>query len=456
MGNTEFELKFVGPSAAVAAAPQSRFFKALNAENAAWERLTSTYYDTPGRALKQRALSLRLREEGGDLIQAVKRANGAGAVERTEYETEIQNKNAFPAKTGDRDIDDLIAALNAELQPVARTTVDRWAAIVSYGKSKIEFAVDLGRVEGWTEDNRAAEAPVAETELELITGRPHDLFDLARLLAENAPLRLSLRTKLEYAASLANGGPYAIDEEQRSQFEPNTPAVDALRQTLAAIAARIASLQPAILEARKAEGLHQMRVALRRLQAVERIFRPYLKTRALRALSDKARNYRKACGDARDWDVFLNETLPAATRNNYAPEGVGRLRAGAEALRAEAWSRAAGAVSEPGFTAFLIDLIEAASLASWRGEARKTLKAPLREFAPQALDPAYESVMKTAHRVDRNRLAGYHPLRIALKKLRYPVQMFRTIYPRASRSEFMGVLGRTAERARRPQRRGRR
>ena len=440
MGHTEFELKFVGSSAAVAAVPQGRFFRALKSESAAWNRLTSTYYDTPGRALKQHAISLRLREDGGHLVQAVKHTNGVVLIERAEYETEIETISAFPAKTGVSGIDELIATLNAELQPVARTMVDRWAAIVSYGQSKIEVAVDLGCAEGWTEDNRVAEAPIAETELELIKGCPRDVFELARLLSENAPLRLSLRTKLEYATSLANGGPYAIAEKRRLRFEPHAPAMDALQQTLGAIAARIASLQPAILDVRKPEGIHQMRIVLRRLQAVERIFRPYLKTRALRALSKKARDYRKALGEARDWDVFLDETLPAATRNNYEPEGVKRLRACAERLRAQAWSRAAGAISEPGFTAFLIDLIEAASLASWRDAARKPLKAPLEEFAPRALDPAYDNVMKTAQTIDRNYLSGYHPLRIALKKLRYPVQMFRTIYPKESREEFMGAL----------------
>jgi len=440
LGKTELELKLVGPPAVVAAAPQRRFFRALKVKNTGWERLTSTYYDTPAGALRQAALSLRLREETGGFIQAVKRANGAGPVKRLEYETEIESEQAFPAKTGEKEIDDLISTLNAELKPVARTTVDRWAAIVRYGESSIEFAIDLGRAEGWTHSDRAVEAPIAETELELIKGRPRDVFELARLVADNAPLRLSMRSKLDFALSLAKGGAFWVDDEERLLFEAQTPAVAALQETLGAVAARLASLQPAMLDARKAEGVHQMRVALRRLQAVERIFRPYLKTRALRDLAAKGRDYRKAMGGARDWDVFLDETLPAATGNNCAPKGVQRLRARAEMLRAEAWARAVAELSAPGFTMFLIDLAEAANVASWRSDTRKGLEAPLEELAPQALEPAYESVLKTAQTIDRDRLSGYHPLRIALKKLRYPVQMFRTIYPKSERKEFMGAL----------------
>lgn len=436
----EFELKFVGTSTDIAALPQSRLLRAMGPREGAWERLCSTYYDTPGRDLERRGLSLRLREEAGGLVQAVKRPRDAGAVARAEHQRVLPSAGMFPAKTGDAEIDELIETLNGALRPVARTTVDRWAAKVGYGASTIELAVDLGRAESWNGEGARAEAPVAEAELELVDGDPGDIFELGRLVATNAPVRLSARTKLEAAAALSRGGLYAIDKEARLALTPKTPAGDALQLTLAGVAARIASLQPAILDARKAEGVHQMRVALRRLQAVERTFRPFLKSDALRNLAQRGRLFRKNMGDARDWDVFLEDTLPAATRNNYAPDGARRLRRRAEALRADAWVRAAAAVADKEFTAFLIDLTEAAAIPAWRAGADADLDAPLSDFAPRVLDRVRRKMLKTAGKIDRSSLAGYHPLRIALKKLRYPVQMFRPIYAKDARKEFMAAL----------------
>ncbi len=440
LDNIEFELKFSGPSPAIAALPQSRFLRAMDPGAGRWERLASTYYDTADRALERRGLSLRLREEAGTLVQAVKRPNGVGAVARTEFESEIASETAFPAKTGDADIDKLIAEHNGALRPVARTTVDRWASVLGYGASKIEFAVDLGLAQSWNGNGPAIETPLAEAELELVDGDPRDIFELGRLLADNAPVRLSARTKLETALLLARDGLYGIGKEERLTVAPETTAADALQQTLGAIAARLANLQPAMLDTRKAEGVHQMRVALRRLQAVERIFRPYCDAPALRDLAGRGRLLRKILGPARDWDVFLGETLPEATRNEYAQEGMRRLKIRAEAARAEAWAQAVAAVADPAFTGFLIDLTEAATVAAWRKEAGKALGAPLSDFAPRALNRAYKSMRKTARKIDRSHPAGYHPLRIALKKLRYPVQMFRPIYAKEQRKGFMAAL----------------
>jgi inorganic triphosphatase YgiF len=440
LAKTEFELKFAGPPAVIAALPQSRFFRALESRDGAWERLCSTYYDTNDGALERRALSLRLREEGGALIQAVKRVHNGGAVARAEFETEIADPSLFPVPTGDPAIDEWISAHKGALGPVARTTVDRWSSILAIGESRIEFAADLGMAEGWGGGGDPAEAPLAEIELELIGGAPREVFELARLFSAHAPLRLSARTKLAFAASLRRGGLYEIEEEPRIALAPEMATVDALQDTLSGVAARIASLQPALIEARKAEAVHQMRIALRRLQAVERIFRPYLKTRKLHNLAQNARSYRQSLGDARDWDVFLSETLPAAARNNYAPEGAQRLRARAESFRAEAWSRAVSAVSASDFTGFLIDLTEAATIAPWRKAIRKPLEAPVRKFAPQALDDPHQAMLRIAKSIDRSHIAGYHPLRIALKKLRYPVQMFRPIYAKEKRKELMGAM----------------
>lgn len=437
-GAREFELKFAGAPGDVAALPDSLFMRAIAPGGGAWERLASTYYDTPASLLQGNRLSLRLREESGIRIQAVKRPKNGAAIDRTEYEREIKPGDPFPAMVGEAEVDALLHLASDHISPIAATTVDRWSHIASYGASRIEIAVDLGRAESWTEAGAHVEAPLAEVELELIEGDPKDVFDLGRLLLANAPLRLSVTTKLGMARSLADGGPYAIGDAERLQLAPEQTAGAVLTHALAGLAARISSLAPVILEARKVEGVHQMRVSLRRLRAIERTFRPFVDGSSLRDLAFQAKLIARCLGPARDWDVFVEETLPAMQENAYAAEGAAQLMASASAARARAWAEAVRAVGGKAFARFMIDLAEAASGPQW--ERAAALQRPIGEIAPLALEKRLKRARKIAAEIDRTQLAGWHPLRIALKKLRYPLQMFRSLYPKEARKPYMSAL----------------
>lgn len=438
-GRTEFELKFVGAPGDVAALPKCRFFSAIAPNGGSWERLSSTYFDTEDGALAKRRLSLRLREEGANYIQAVK-AKGDNAASRMEYEVAIAKAEDFPAPVGNEEIDALIESLIPKLIPVAGTAVDRWAAEISYKDAKIEIAVDLGQAESRDGEGRIFAGPLAEVELELVEGDRNAVFDFARLLTDNAPLRLSVGTKLEAALALqdpANPTP----KREKDNIDSETSTTEVLGASLTQIAARLAELQPALIDYRRPEGVHQMRVALRRLRAIERIFRRYVRSDEISRLAARAKLLASAMGPARDWDVFLEETLPAAQQGAYAPEGLRALKARAEVARAAAWQDAVAAVSGPEFAGFLIDVMAAGTLMAWREDGKKALSLPVREFAPKALDRALKKARQTAKQaIGAHELAARHPLRIALKKLRYPIQLFRGIYPKTHRKEYMAAL----------------
>ncbi len=295
-GRIEFELKFTGAPGDLAALPGGRFFAAVAPAGGEWERLSSTYFDTADGVLARRGLSLRLREEGADFIQAVK-AKGANPASRMEYEVSIARAEDFPAPVGDAAIDALIEGLIAKLVPVAGTAVDRWSSVVSFKGSKIELAVDLGQAESRDGEGRIFAGPMAEVELELVDGEPAAVFDFARLLRANAPLRLSGGSKLETALALqdpANPTP----KRKKADIDPEMSAADVLAASLTEVAARLAELQPALIDYRRVEGVHQMRVALRRLRAIERIFRRYLVSDEIAGLAARAKLFAGALGPA--------------------------------------------------------------------------------------------------------------------------------------------------------------
>ncbi|MDE2007886.1 MAG: CHAD domain-containing protein, partial [Rhodospirillales bacterium] len=88
----------------------------------------------------------------------------------------------------------------------------------------------------------------------------------------------------------------------------------------AALSALRADLPRAL--AGEAEAVHRMRSALRRLRALLRAARPVLPA----SVAGQARSLQRlgrALGPARDWDVFLDETLPRAAAEGLAPIALG-------------------------------------------------------------------------------------------------------------------------------------
>ena len=437
MNQQEREIKFTGAVSALSALPGCAFVEALTKGRGGWERLESRYYDTPEGDLAARGVSLRRRLEGAERFQTVKRVGADGLLAREEWEKPLAPGASFPALTGVADVDTLLGALGSRLKPTVEIDVDRWACAFPFRRSVIELSVDLGQAR--LAANGGAAAPLAEAELELVSGEAADLFAAAGLFLMNAPLRLHARSKLD-TAKIAAGRESLVPGRLSLSVAAEDAAGDVLRRALIAVAERIITIQPAILETREPEGVHQMRVELRRLRAIERVFRRALPCDRLRGLAERAKMTASALGPARDWDVFIDETLPAAARCDYAPGGFARLKANAHVKRAEGWSCAVAHVGDEAFARFTLDLLEAAHMEPWRGAGEGALERPAAAFAAKALDRTWRKTCKVAETVDLDNLAARHPLRIALKKQRYAVQLFRGLYPKETRKPYMAAM----------------
>lgn len=435
---TELEIKLVGAPADVAALRASKTFATNVVEAGAWARLDSTYYDTGDARLEKAGAVLRLREEAGARIQTMKLSQ-AGALGRLEEERGLGPADSFPVAPYADEFAALLAHAGEALGPVARTVTDRYAVVVERGGARIEAAVDLGRAEAWRDGKLVAAAPIAEAELELLSGAPEELFRAARKCLKEADgrVRLSVASKAEQARRLAR--PFvALAPEKSLPLDARMSAGAALALALDDCARRMCECLPVIVDQRMPEGVHQMRVALRRFRAVERIFRTGAGDAALEKLARKARGFARLLGPARDWDVFLADTLPESLPGDYAADGLKAIAARAEALRAEAWDRAAQGVAAPAFSVFALALFEAAHRIASRPPA--ALGENVRSFAARALDSRLASARVVASGLDDASPAARHPLRIELKKLRYAAQTFRSLYAKPARKTYMAAM----------------
>ncbi|MCA8889495.1 MAG: CYTH domain-containing protein, partial [Parvularculaceae bacterium] len=77
---TEIELKLVGAPGDIDAVRLSPTLDEIAAGPVNWERLVSTYYDTPTLVLTASGISLRIRNDQDGAMLSVKREDAAGGV----------------------------------------------------------------------------------------------------------------------------------------------------------------------------------------------------------------------------------------------------------------------------------------------------------------------------------------------------------------------------------------
>jgi CHAD domain-containing protein len=188
---------------------------------------------------------------------------------------------------------------------------------------------------------------------------------------------------------------------------PETPPEVALRTIAASCRADLSKYRNIVLQSRRPIGIHQARVALRRLRAAFSVFRPAVDNPEVRALSAEAKWLAGECGPARDLHVFLTESVTGV------PPVVKRVGA---RLAASHLERARAALGSARYEAF------DQRLAAFAAEpASMDDKGALRldEFGRHVLDTRHSKVVRRGRLLDKLSEEQLHRLRIGIKKLRY-------------------------------------
>jgi inorganic triphosphatase YgiF len=393
-------------------------------------RLVSTYYDSAERALARHSLVLRVRRDGGRYVQTVKSAgtNGASMLGRGEWEDEIGGERPDPdaAQTG-RFLSD---GIRDRLLPVFSTKVMRLAVPIALApETRIEAAVDRGNIRA---AERGRSEPISEIELELRDGPPTALYDIALRLLEVAPVRIEPRSKAERGFRLsgprkrlrpAHFGGISVDPADRGEEALRGVGHACLRQILGSEAAALAG-QPA--------GIHQMRVALRRLRAILSAFGMLVPKARREPLDAELRWLTKALGAARNLDVFAGGMIAPAKKAALDGAALDRLGKAAEHKRRAAYAAARRAIRSPRYTALLLRLMRWFDGSEWRGApgdaVDERLSWPVAALAPLLLERRRRAARKRSRNFAGQSPEQRHQLRIALKKLRYTAEVLAGLY----------------------------
>jgi triphosphatase len=406
-------------------------------------KLRTVYYDTPTLELWRAGITLRLRRDGARWIQTIKGGGtvAAGLHRRDELEMAVATPcPEFAAIGGDLARHFTSPDLRSRLAPlfVTEFTRTRWTITPARGV-KIEASVDRGVIRCGT----AAE-PVCEIELEIKAGPPWRTYEMALQLLEAAPLLVEDCSKAERGVALFERRARAPRKAPPSPIKAEMSSHDAFKVLVQTCLSHYIANQHGMLENDDPEYLHQMRVALRRLRSLFDTFGPLLPPSEFQNRDAEARWLSRELGEARDWDVFLTETLALSAKGQRRAPGMPAVKRTAARLRRDAARAARRAVASTRAQRLLLDLGKWVSAASPRRRhndaQRMQLQQPVAPFARLVLDTASKRVLKRGRHLILLSPHELHRLRIAIKKLRYATDFFAALYPRNRVQPYLARL----------------
>ncbi len=410
--------------------------------------LESLYFDTVDRRLAARGVSLRVRRIGDDYVQTLKaRGEGQGAhIERGEWECPVDGPRPMLDRITDPDaLDHLGLVLPEELELVFATEVERRLMLVEQAvpgapPAIIEVAFDAGEVvaAGRNVDGAPKRAPrrepLAEVELELKAGPVRGLYLLLRQLRQWAPLAISVTNKAARGYRLADDRPPAAVRATRPALDQEMTVGEALAAILETCTGQwLQNVVPAE-DGRNREGVHQLRIAVRRSRSALSLFGDAIGRDQRLAWNERLKAIVTASGRARELDVFLAETLPAIAAAAGAEDApaldavAARARAERELAYAELRRFLAGRLHAE----LALDWASWVALEGWHEAAptdgRQLLAEPVVVLARRLLDKRHKRVRKLGRDFAELSDAERHEVRLALKKLRYGVEFLGDLF----------------------------
>ncbi|MCA6107245.1 CYTH and CHAD domain-containing protein [Bradyrhizobium cenepequi] len=402
---------------------------ATNARNKGTRKhLKSAYYDTPERTLRRNGLSLRVRQSGARFVQTVKAECADDPLRRGEWEANV------PSIAPDVELampfipPKLRADLRRhQLEAVFTADIHRHARIVELPSGTIEVAFDQGLLKSGDRS-----MPVGEIELELKGGSASAIYDLALRLADYGPVRPSIRSKSARGFDLAAEAPPEVRKPRKLRLDPSISLDEAFAKIVRSCFHHLLGSLSAAEDGRDPEGVHQLRVSLRRLRAALDLMRSVGPLNNLDSLRSEARWLARNLSAARDWDMFQRGTLPTIAQACPSVAGFDVLEQVVEKRRLSAYQNVRLALADRRCSRFLISLGGWIEARGWRSgvapEDLGRLADPAINFAGRILSDQYARVLKRGRRFKSLPAEKLHRLRLAAKRLRYVADFLLPLY----------------------------
>jgi inorganic triphosphatase YgiF len=426
--NKEIELKFEIEPSILRLLHKIPSIKALNkAPKLTTE--TSVYFDTNGHKLRQRGLLLRVRRIGRRHIQTIKVTSNSIPIERSEWQTEISGVKPDLRVIDNTPLSKLITKkIRGRLKPIFETRIRRTAYSLNDKKHAIELTFDRGRL-----DTGDRSIPICELELELKRGSKDKLFEIARSLTRALPAQISLKSKAERGYELIAGSKdlpvktIAVDLPTACNACAGFSVIGfgCLKQILDNVPA-LAKTDP--------EGVHQMRVGVRRLRAAMSLFGDLLHdAQAAANIKTELKWLAKELTPAREFEVLSERVMaPLKKRRGISRYGLRLFSTALARKHNSALAQAKDAVGSARFGKLVFEVASWLEHGRWREPeddlTRSRSELPIEIFASEQMRRRYRRVRKRGKKLGQLSAQDRHKLRIQVKKLRYGAEFFGQLF----------------------------
>lgn len=393
------------------------------------KQLRNTYFDTAELDLLQRKIGLRIRYLEQHRLQTLKTSGQSigGLHQRQEWEVAVDSDTPDLSKIPES----LSLQLSSPLLPLFTTDFKRMQWEMQYGDSLIELVLDQGKIA-----TDQATIPLCEIELELKSGNPTALYELALNLLDHVPLQLENRSKAARGYQLFQPQSYDAARAEAIVLQKTLTAHEAFIQI---IWNGIKHLQlnelAALNQQHDNEAIHQMRVAVRRLRSCLGIFKSFITPcDEYTELRSELQWLGEMLGVARDWDVF-EETL-VEVQAQVPDVTLANLQKSVQYLQIQATQHVQEILLSSRYQRLLL------RLGKWllQPATQPALDGAVKTVATEILQRCYHTVKDRGKKLQTLSETQRHTVRIEIKKLHYAIRFFSSLYTADKVHKYLDYL----------------
>jgi triphosphatase len=440
----EFEIKLAAEPATLRRLNKVPLIKTLR-KSPKHAAEVSVYFDTDKCSLWRKGVMLRVRRMGNRHVQTIKSAANLAPIERNEWETEIRSAGPDLNLIGGTPLETILTKkMRRGLKPMFETRIHRTIYSLADDQRAFELTIDRGKID--TGDDAE---PVCELELELKRGDKDRLFEIARTLVQVLPAQISLKSKAERGYELVAGREGSPVKATPVDLPIGCNARDAFRVIGFACLKQAIDNMSALIKG-DPEGVHQMRVGLRRLRAAMSLFGTLLHDDQTAAIKTGLKWLSGELTPAREFEV-LTERLTAPIKQQQHGNFRHGIPSFSKALTRKhktALARAKNAVASARFRALTFEVAAWLELGHWTKPEDELVRSygemAIDVFAAEQLQRRSRKVRKRGKKVAQLDAGKRHKLRIQVKKLRYAGEFFGELFQskkaRKQRKKFLAAL----------------
>ncbi len=185
--------------------------------------------------------------------------------------------------------------------------------------------------------------------------------------------------------------------------------------------------EPVALAGDDIEGVHQMRVCLRRMRSALTVFRAAIPRKVTSSFAKEMRWAAKALDRARDLDVYITENLSSKGKKQEK-----KLNKIARKHRKDAYQRVGYFIQGRRYAKLCREFSDWLKARKWReklsDEQRKGLEESITPYASRVLEAHRARILEDGNNIEELDSDALHQLRIDCKKLRYATEFFAPLY----------------------------